>query len=141
MTDQTKGAIKTMNEKSEDIRMDAYYYGFSHTGVVIIDRILSAVACAGKAYHHTEQWTGDCEPYEDVHRGNSCAAWIQNAAVDAAAELDRLARENERLAEALLVLTNWLEDYKRAGCTDIPPSIIKRGRTALATLSPKAGTP
>jgi len=30
------------------LRMDAYYYGFSETGVLAIDRILSAVAQAGK---------------------------------------------------------------------------------------------
>lgn len=33
-------------------RMDAYYYGFDSTGVDDIDRLLSAVACAGKAFHH-----------------------------------------------------------------------------------------
>ena len=36
--------------------LDAYYYGFRPTGVEHIDNILKAVAKAGKAYHHTEDW-------------------------------------------------------------------------------------
>ena len=65
-------------------RMQAYYYGFSPTGVDAIDKILSAVACAGKSYHHTECWQDECEPAWD-HTGNSPAEWIQRAAEDAAA--------------------------------------------------------
>lgn len=65
------------------IRMDAYYYGFTPTGVEAIDKILSAVACAGKAYHHTEDWNDKAE--WRGHRGNTPAEWIQNAAIDAAA--------------------------------------------------------
>lgn len=72
------------------MRLDAYYYGFEETGVPEIDRILSAVACAGKAYHHTESWgeemtygtpTGAPEPFL---RGKTPVEWIQNAAGDAA---------------------------------------------------------
>lgn len=70
------------------IRMEAYYYAFEPTGVTLIDRILSAVACAGKAYHHTEAWGDEgARQYEAVHRGDSCVAWIQYAANDAAAAL------------------------------------------------------
>jgi len=66
-------------------RMDAYYYGFSCTGINAIDLILSAVACAGKARHHTEDWgDGDYGPYHNLLRGNSPVEWIQNAANDAA---------------------------------------------------------
>ncbi|CAG9225662.1 hypothetical protein [Burkholderia vietnamiensis] len=64
-------------------RMDAYYYGFSPTGIAIIDRILSAVACAGKSFHHTEDWDNHCTPYEHL-RGETVTDWIQNAANDAA---------------------------------------------------------
>ena len=66
------------------LRMDAYYFGFAETGVEAIDRILSAVAQAGKGYHHTESW-GD-EGLEDMgeFHGGSYVAWIQNAANDAA---------------------------------------------------------
>lgn len=44
-------------------RMDAYYYGFDATGIAEIDAVLSAVASAGKAYHHTDCWNdADCGP-------------------------------------------------------------------------------
>ena len=64
------------------MRMLAYYYGFTPTGNEAIDRILSAVACAGKAYHHTDCWQDEtaCEGCE----GKSPEEWIQNAANDAA---------------------------------------------------------
>lgn len=68
---------------SENWRMNAYYYGFTPTGVEEIDRILSAVACAGKAYHHTESWRDETDPWPHL-RGGSPAEWIQNAADDAA---------------------------------------------------------
>lgn len=71
---------------SKDWRMDAYYYGFTPTGVEEIDRILSAVACAGKCFHHTEDWRTEAEPYPHL-RGTDPAEWIQNAANDAAAAL------------------------------------------------------
>jgi hypothetical protein len=64
-------------------RMDAYYYGFEPTGVASIDRILSAVACAGKAYHHTEEWREDAGTRDHL-RGATPVEWIQNAAIDAA---------------------------------------------------------
>jgi hypothetical protein len=63
--------------------MDAYYYSFEPTGVTEIDRILSAVACAGKTYHHTEAWQDDCYAPEG-HTGSNPIQWIQNAANDAA---------------------------------------------------------
>ena len=72
------------------MRMDAYYYGFEPTGDEQIDRILSAVACAGKAFHHTESW-GEEMTYgtpngapEAFLRGKTPVEWIQNAANDAA---------------------------------------------------------
>jgi hypothetical protein len=63
-------------------QMDAYYYGFTPTGVEIVDRILSAVAVAGKAYHHTESWTD-----QDEWTNPSHAARIQQAAEAAATSL------------------------------------------------------
>ena len=65
------------------IRMNAYYYGFEKTGNEDIDKILSAVACAGKAFHHTESWNDDCQPYTGCE-GKGPAEWIQNAANNAA---------------------------------------------------------
>jgi hypothetical protein len=63
--------------------MDAYYYVFERTGVDCIDKILSAVACAGKAYHRTEDWSENCYPWND-HTGMTPIVWIQNAANEAA---------------------------------------------------------
>lgn len=71
-------------EGDENLRMDGYYIGFGKTGVKLIDRILSAVACAGKAFHHTECWTDETPAYEEVFRGKSPNDWIQCAANDAA---------------------------------------------------------
>lgn len=68
----------------DGLRMHAYWFGFRPTGNEAIDRILSAVACAGKAYHHTEFWGETSEAWTG-HRGNSPVEWIQNAADDAAA--------------------------------------------------------
>lgn len=79
-----------MKKPSEvEMRMDAYYYSFAPTGELAIDRILSAIACAGKAFHHTDSWTE--EAYDgsapEPHRGATPVEWIQNAADDAAGEL------------------------------------------------------
>jgi hypothetical protein len=62
-----------------DLRMNAYYYGFEKTGVIEIDKILSAVAIAGKAYHHTENWTNP-----DIDSGLTYVELIQIAANEAA---------------------------------------------------------
>lgn len=85
-------------------RMDAYYYGFSPTGLDVIDRILSAVACAGKGYHHTEDWNQECSIRHDYQRGTSPAEIIHNAAIDSAnliraAVAALLAREAALVAE------------------------------------------
>lgn len=91
-----------MSEELKPWRMDAYYYGFERTNEGCIDLILSAVACAGKAFHHTESW-GDYSPaYNSAHRGETPVARIENAANDAAAELANLrarVAELEREAE------------------------------------------
>jgi len=68
----------------KDLRMDAYYYGFEKTGVPEIDKILSAVACAGKAFHHTEDWDENIEFLYGPHKGRTVVEWIQNAANEAA---------------------------------------------------------
>lgn len=63
----------------EPMRMDAYYYGFYPTGCQKVDIILSAVACAGKAYHHTQDWGEQTTPPPHL-TGESPVDWIQNAA-------------------------------------------------------------
>lgn len=57
-------------------RMEAYYYAFDATGCEPIDRVLSAVAIAGKCAHHTESWNE-----------HGCVDEIQREAVNAAKEV------------------------------------------------------
>ena len=73
-----------------DLRMRAYYYGFAPTGIELVDRVLSAIACAGKAYHNTADWSDETPAYEDVFRGESPIDWIQNAANDIAEHIKSL---------------------------------------------------
>lgn len=69
------------------MRMDAYYYGFEPTGVQEIDEILSCVACAGKAFHGTEDWNVNCYSFGEQTVGNTPVEWIQNAANRAATKI------------------------------------------------------
>jgi hypothetical protein len=97
-----------MSER-EEMRMDAYYYGFDKTGEHAVDKVLSAVACAGKALHHTDEWStyvveGDYGHGEKL----TPIEWIQNAAKEAAketaqlrAELEQARVENEQLSKRL----------------------------------------
>jgi hypothetical protein len=88
--------------------LDAYYYSFEPTGDADIDRILGAVAYAGKAYHYTDSWTDD-----DV-LAVSCEQNIQNAANLAALSRQSLTarepatadvgRENHQLRNALIAM-------------------------------------
>lgn len=68
----------------EPLRMNAYYYSFKPTGVLAVDKILSAVASAGKGCHHTDGWTE--YPSED----DNYIDHIQRAAEEAAAEFKKL---------------------------------------------------
>lgn len=70
---------------ADELRLQAYYYGFEPTGVYEIDLILSAVARAGKAYHHTESWNEKMGEWPPLV-GTSPVEWIQNAANAAAAK-------------------------------------------------------
>lgn len=62
------------------MRMKAYYYEFASTGIEAVDRILSAVAVAGKMFHNTASWNDDC--YDDVP--TTVVGRIQKAADEAA---------------------------------------------------------
>lgn len=72
------------NPGDPNARMEAYYYGFDRTGVWVIDRILSAVATAGKRAHHTDTWNDP--PWHDEN-GQSITEMIQEAANASAWEL------------------------------------------------------
>jgi len=65
-------------------RMDAYYYSFDETGIEEIDKILWAIACAGKAFHHTDQRSDKAFGTYSDHIGKSPVDWIQNAENEAA---------------------------------------------------------
>jgi len=73
----------------DDLRMNAYYYSFQPTGVREIDMVLSAVACAGKAYHSTADWDDETPKYYDEFEGETPVEWIQNAADKAAAKFNK----------------------------------------------------
>jgi hypothetical protein len=106
---------------SNELRMDAYYYSFGSTGVPEIDLILSAVACAGKAYHHTEMWNEECE--WTPHEGNAPVDWIYNAAAKAAEALKaaRAASEPktglERARDVVAEVVRGLGGEARVGAT------------------------
>lgn len=100
---QSESAVSKMlngrRGRDGSLRLSAYYYSFEPTGVESIDRILSAVACAGKSYHHTEYWTepndeviwdGDPETVPQINEGvmPSWAEIIQQAANEAASAVD-----------------------------------------------------
>jgi hypothetical protein len=42
-------------------RLDAYYYSFDPTGNEDVDKLLSAIARASKAFYSTADWTEECE--------------------------------------------------------------------------------
>jgi len=75
-----------------EARMSAYYYSFEPTGIGPVDAILSAIAVAGKAAHHTEAWNDHESTYftnrPGLVDGTSAVDLIQQNA-DAAAEAIR----------------------------------------------------
>lgn len=79
----TDAQIEKLDNGRGDRRLDAYYFGFRATGVQEIDRILAAIARAGKAYHSTESW--DEGDWDDPD-GPSFIDTIQSAANSAAAQ-------------------------------------------------------
>ncbi|QBI98763.1 hypothetical protein SEA_BOBBY_133 [Mycobacterium phage Bobby] len=54
--------LRELAKPLPDARMQAYYYSFEPTGLAVVDRILSAVASAGAAAHHTMDWN---DPWSD----------------------------------------------------------------------------
>jgi len=83
----------------EELRMEAYYYGFDKTECRPVDKILSAVACAGKAFHSTYCWSDDCT--WPGHTGDTPIEWMQNAADECADEITKL-REALKAAREVL---------------------------------------
>ena len=74
----------------EEPRLDSYWFSLVPTGVIEIDRILSAVARAGKFAHSTEHWGGQ---YGDYPEGTVVPIdFIQEAANRAAADFEKARR-------------------------------------------------
>ena len=96
-----------MSTDETEMNLRSYYYGFSKSGHRAIDRVLSAVACAGKSFHHTEDWHEVATPRE-YHEGCAPIDWIQNAADDAARYLAKLESERGRLRAALEKLSQTI---------------------------------
>lgn len=108
-----------------DARMDAYYYGFDRTGVGAVDRILSQVADAGKAYHNTDSWSDryeDDDPWKRGGRTESHVERMQEAANEAAAlvqelvaEVERLRRQHQGQADHIVALRTELDRLTAVG--------------------------
>lgn len=92
MSEEVKPATCEWCKRYIARHLDAYYYGFSATGVKEIDNILCSVASAGKAYHSTADWSEGGYP-----------ELIQKAASEAAARLDA---ERALNADMLVELQN-----------------------------------
>lgn len=108
--------------------MDAYYYGFGSTGVYAVDLILSAVACAGKAYHHTDCWFDESTPY-DGHTGSTPVEWIQNAGNAAAEQFAQINAINAELLEASEMALSYIE----AVCFNTPNEKKRRNYADAAS--------
>lgn len=111
MSDEIKAdQVRRVDEwsKAGHYFMGAYYYAFDETGCEPIDRVLSAVAIAGKCAHHTESWNE-----------HGCVEEIQREAMSAAAEIvalrARLAEvEKERIAAADLAESRFAWSHQVA---------------------------
>ena len=98
----TLDAIKKRLANATPGRMDAYYYQFQKTGCGQIDKILSAIATAGKAFHHTDQWNDDVDKrWAGNHEGKTPIEWIQNAGNAAAVDIAKLIKVAEAARDAL----------------------------------------
>jgi|GEM_PF-3423246 len=103
-----------MMGEQEKMRMDAYYYGFCHTGELAVDRILSAVACAGKALHHTDEWITYKVESDYGHGENMTPIeWIELRADEAAKAFATLRAENEALRAERDTLAKKLDGMQR----------------------------
>lgn len=92
-----------------DRRLNAYYFSFDSTGSPIIDAILSAVAYAGKSYHHTESWANDSRWNE----GRSYVDVIQAAANEAANKLTAADAQRAHLAHMTEARDNARAEVER----------------------------
>lgn len=67
-----------------DRALTGYYIGFDSTGEQSVDRVLSMVARAGKAYHSTEYWSDDVDNPWGLTDGDPDAGYSWNDLIQAA---------------------------------------------------------
>jgi hypothetical protein len=120
--------------------MDAYYYSFDPTGERLVDEVLSAVAWAGKAYHHTGDWNKECGGYYGPYnRGDTPVGYIQPKAAECAATLTDL---HDRLAAAERERDEWKAKYEIAN--EVSENAHRHNtalRAQLAALTSEAASP
>jgi hypothetical protein len=138
------------NQQCADLRMDAYYYGFDGTGVRAVDLILSAVAYAGKAAHHTEFWVeepcgGGPTPAERIQRAADAAAAEFRAASAALDGTPATRADHDALADELFDLARRVESEAeiaaRPGQLDRLDAIANRLRSLGGLQRESASTP
>lgn len=115
----------------EPLRMNAYYYSFDPTGERVIDVVLSAVAWAGKAHHHTQYWT-------DTDLGESQVQQIQGAADNAAREVATLRARVAELEAALRAVIAQARPPNGSGLHPVEV-VFHMERIALAALAARDG--
>lgn len=86
--------IEMLDHGRGDRRLDSYFFSFEATGVEPIDRILAAIARAGKAYHSTESWDESADFRSED--GPSHIDLIQSAANSAADAYPKVTTDTNR---------------------------------------------
>ena len=114
MTDQPAA------EPTPELNLCAYWYSFTFTECDPVDRILHAVARAGKGHHSTEYWadTGNEGEPSYIDRIQDAANIAADAANATAAERDRLKVVIETLVVALKDMITRFERCMVVGGTD-----------------------
>jgi hypothetical protein len=116
-------------------RMYAYYYSFNLTGVDVVDKVLSAVAWAGVAYHHTDSWDEPAGPYADL-AGETPVDWIQNAAEEAAAALEAAEARVKELEAMVSWVDVWVSNPAGSYSLHALDGLFAATRERIAALSP-----
>lgn len=104
-SDGSEKKDSSASETGKPLRMNAYYYSFNETGSLEIDGILSAVAVAGKAFHHTQNWSDEDSNYGD----GSLIDLIQNKAIAAANQIASLTERVKELEDEIKLRQDYLK--------------------------------
>lgn len=104
-SDGSEKKDSSASETGKPLRMNAYYYSFDETGSLEIDGILSAVAVAGKAFHHTQNWADEDSNYGD----GSLIDLIQNKANAAAKQISSLTERVKELEDEIKLRQDYLK--------------------------------